>query len=299
MSRRVAGVLLAGVLGLTACAQQAARVERPAASPSAAAAAPAPAPTPAPDPPRQADQVARLASELVELQNAIAKLMMNARQHDDQLMYLQRRIAELESQARGRSPGGQAFAPSAPGPAPLPPPPIASVPVAPPPAPVAPPPTARPTAPPAPVAARRPLPPPTPPSVSPSNPPSTGGASAEALYQEGLSKYNAGDMDGAVVTLYEIVANFPNDPVRERAQFLVGEIFFDQKDYRGVIAEMESLIGAVPGGSRVPEALVKIGLAQRALGDETRARRAWDRVVKDFPSSPAAKQARTLLKSKG
>jgi tol-pal system protein YbgF len=135
--------------------------------------------------------------------------------------------------------------------------------------------------------------------VSPSNPPSSNGGSAEALYQEGLSKYNAGDLDGAVVTLYEVVANFPTDPMRERAQFLVGEIFYSQKDYRGVIAELESLIAAVPGGTRVPEALVKIGLAQRALGDETRARRAWDRVVKEFPSSAAAKQARTLLKSKG
>jgi TolA-binding protein len=304
MRYRVAVAVLAGVLGLAGCAQQAARVEPPA---SATAPAPPTPPAAVPEPPKQADQLARIASELVELQNAIAKLMMSARQHDDQLMYLQRRIGELESQARGRAGGPQAFAPSNPGPAPLPPPPVAAAPTAPmPPGPAAPasppvvaPPTARPVPPPAAVAAARRTSPPAPPPVSPSNPPSSDGASAEALYQEGLSKYNAGDMDGAVVTLYEVVANFPTDPMRERAQFLVGEIFYSQKDYRGVIAEMESLIAAVPGGSRVPEALVKIGLAQRALGDETRARRAWDRVVKEFPTSAAARQARSLLKSKG
>ena len=72
MSRRLALGLLAGLLGLAGGAQQAARVERPAAAPSASAAAPAPTPAP-PEPPKQADQLARIASELVELQNAIAK----------------------------------------------------------------------------------------------------------------------------------------------------------------------------------------------------------------------------------
>ena len=102
-----------------------------------------------------------------------------------------------------------------------------------------------------------------------------------------------------MVTLYEIVASYPGDPARERAQFLVGEIFLAQKDYRGAVAEFEGLVNAVPGSVRVPDALLKIGVAQRSLGDETRARRAWERLVKDHPSSAAARQARTLLKSKG
>jgi TolA-binding protein len=121
-------------------------------------------------------------------------------------------------------------------------------------------------------------------------------SAAETLYQAGLAKYKSGEVDAAVVTLYEVVVNFPTDPARERAQLLVGEIFFTQKDYRGAVAELESLIKAVPAGPRVPDALLLIGLAQRSLGDEARARRAWDRVVKEFPSSAAAGQARTLLK---
>jgi tol-pal system protein YbgF len=119
---------------------------------------------------------------------------------------------------------------------------------------------------------------------------------AEALYRAGLAKYQAGDLDGAVVMLYEVVANFAGDPARERAQFLVGDIFLTQKDYRGALAEFEGLVAAVPRGSRVPDALLKIGRAQRELGDENRARRAWERVVKDYPASAAAREARTLLK---
>jgi TolA-binding protein len=145
-------------------------------------------------------------------------------------------------------------------------------------------------APAAPSAAVRPAPPSAP-------RPAASASAADTLYQAGFEKYQAGDLDGAVVALYEVVVNFPGDPARERAQFLVGEIFFTQKDYRGAVGELESLILAVPGGSRVPDALLKIGMAQRALGEDARARRAWERLVKEHPNSGAARQARTLLKA--
>jgi TolA-binding protein len=91
--------------------------------------------------------------------------------------------------------------------------------------------------------------------------------------------------------------NYPGDPARERAQFLVGDIFLTQKDYRGAVAEFESLIAAVPSGTRVPDALLKLGSAQRGLGDEAKARRSWEKLVKDYPNSAAARSARTLLRA--
>jgi TolA-binding protein len=268
---------------LVACAGPS-QSKGPAPEPAPVAAPPAPAPPPAAEAPRQADQLARIASELTELQNAVAKLMMSARQHDDQLVYLQRRLVELENQARARGPAVP-LPPSAAMPSPLPP--VAAMP-----APL-PPPRAVAPAPSSPSAAPAPSPRPTPRTpVAPASP-------AEELYRAGLERYEAGDLDGAVVTLYEVVANFPTDPAREPAQFLVGEILLAQKDYRGAIAEFEGLIAAAPRGSRTADALLKIGLAQRSLGDEPRARRAWERLVKEYPSSGAARQARTLLKGRG
>jgi TolA-binding protein len=239
------------------------------------------APPAAPEPPRQADSLARISSELVELQNAVAKLMMSSRQHDDQLLYLQRRLTELENQARGRG-AAAPLPPSASMPSPLPPAPLGVGPM--PPAPNSP--SMTPANP-----SPAPRTPPSPALAPPTSP-------AEELYRAGLEKYQAGDLDGAVVTLYEVVANFPADPAREASQFLVGEIFIAQKDYRGAIAELEGLISAMPRGTRVPDALLKIGLAHRSLGEEVRARRAWERLVKDYPSSAPARQARTLLKGR-
>ena len=304
--------LLVGALALAACAAPA----RVAVPEPAVAAAPSPQ-APQPEPPRQADHLARIASELADLQNAVAKLMVGARQHDDQLLYLQRRLADMESQTRGRSNLPPGFAPSAGVSPPLPPPPVSSLPPTPPPtvvpptAPLPPPVATLPPpagAVPAPSSSRigasssSPVSPPVvasrPPSGAPRPIPGASvNGSADALYQSGLAKYQAGELDAAVVTLYEVVANYPGDPARERAQLLVGEIFLAQKDYRGAVAELDGLITAVPTSSRVPEALLKLGMAHRFLGEEAKARRAWERIVKEFPASGSARQARTLLKA--
>ena len=285
--RRWRGAIAAVVaVALTGCAVPARRGAIAETTVAAAPASPMPV-APIVEPPRQADQLARVASELADLQNAIAKLMIGARQHDDQLGYLTRRLADLENLARGRAQNNvPGFAPGPSMPTPLPPPPMAPAPFFAPPAP------SRSNAPAAPSAVVRALPAPAAAPMPSAGTPST----AEGLYQAGLAKYQAGDLDGAVVSFYEVVSSYPRDPARERAQFLIGEIFYTQKDYRGAVAELESLISAVPAGRRVADALLKIGMAQRSLGDEPRARRTWERLMKEHPASAAARQARTLLR---
>ncbi|MBI1961744.1 MAG: hypothetical protein HYS37_00060, partial [Candidatus Rokubacteria bacterium] len=117
----VAALILAGSLILAGCGEtlrpRAVTVEQ--SRPPAEAERPA-VPAPA-EPPRVAEQLARIADELSELQNAVAKLMAASRQQEDQLTHFQRRLSDVEAQNRGRAPavpGG--FAPSSPAPAPVP-----------------------------------------------------------------------------------------------------------------------------------------------------------------------------------
>ena len=241
------------------------------AAPAAPAGPPAPtgpaAPTaPAtPEPPKLAEQLTRVASELSELQNAVAKLLVASRQQEDQLLFLQRRVGELEAQNKSRAPSvPSGFAPPAPMPAP--PPPSGFVP-----------PSLTPT--------------PTVPQLR-----SATTTPAEDLYRMGVEKLRAKELDAAVLVLYDLIGAYPDHPLRESAQFLVADILFQQKDYRGALADFEALIGAVPGGAKVPDALLKIGLCQRGLGDGALAKQTWERLVRDYPGSVAARQARVLLR---
>jgi len=246
--------LVVVALALTGCggvAKPSASVETPARSGVDAA----------DQPPRTAEQtrlneqVSRVAGELSELQNAVAKLIVASRQQEDQLAFLRRRLEALESQS------GSRLQPSAPsGFAPSPPP----------------------------------------------SPAASSGATllasatttpAAELYRAGTAQLKAKNFDAATLSFYDLIVTYPSDPLRESAQFLVADIYFTQKDYRGALAEFEALIDAVPRGERVSDALLKIGQCQKSLGDVSRARRTWERIVKDYPASVAARQARVLLRN--
>ena len=219
------------------------------------------------------EHVSRIAGELSELQNAVAKLIASSRQQEDQLTFLRRRVEELESLNRGRLPAAPSgFAPSAP---------IGAAPHAPggvgPPAPGG-------------VAPPAPSPGPTPLASATTTP-------AAELYRAGTENLQAKNFDAAVLSFYDLIVTYPNHPLREGAQFLVADIFYQQKDFRSALAEFEALIATVPRGERVPDALLKIGQCQKSLGDGARAKRTWERVVKDHPASLAARQARVLLRN--
>ncbi len=215
---------------------------------------PDPAPTkpaPSPDQLRLEQQVTRIAGEMSELENALAKVIATSRQHEGQLQSLDRRVGEVAARSRdgvGSAPVG--FAPPAAGP--------------------------------------------TPPAGSSSTTITT---PANDLYGEGLAKFREGAVDAAVLKFYELIATYPTHPLREAAQVQVADIFLSQKDFRGALAELESLIAALPRGAKTPDTLLKIGRCQRGLGQEREARKVWERLIKEYPNSAAARQAHVLLRS--
>jgi tol-pal system protein YbgF len=249
VSPRLGAIILA--LGLAGCAEVG---KQPSTVDGPRPATPANQPSAGADAGRLNEQVARIAGELAELQNAVAKLIAASRQQDDQLTYLRRRVEELESASRGRpSSAPSGFAPA---------PPAAA--------------------------------------TAPTLPPLLGSATttpAADLYRRGVEQLRANATDAAILTFYDLIATYPESPLRESAQYLVADAFYRQKDFRGALAEFEALVAAVPRGEKVPDALLKIGLCQKDLGDSTRARRTWERVVREHPASAAARQARALLRN--
>jgi TolA-binding protein len=121
--------------------------------------------------------------------------------------------------------------------------------------------------------------------------------SARELYQDGMAKHRAGEAAPAVLIFYDLIARYPTDPLRENAQFQVGEIFFREREFREALREFEDLLAAVPSGARTADVLLKIGLCYRSLKDEAGARQAWERLTREYPASAAGRQARVLLRS--
>jgi tol-pal system protein YbgF len=98
-----------------------------------------------------------------------------------------------------------------------------------------------------------------------------------------------------VLDLLDFLGRYPKHPLAPAAQYWIGEAYFLQRDYRQAIVEFEKVLEHGTTNSKVPDALLRAGMAWRRLRDPERASQAWQRVVHEFPRSEAAQRARTLL----
>lgn len=220
--------------------------------------------------------LARTAAEGRALPPMIAQVAAVLKERSDQMAGLRARVEAIEADARA------AKAP--------PPAPVAPAPVAPPPAPVAKPPAAVARVVPPPV-----QPPPAPRGERPREVPART-ESPEQAYAAALATFRAREHGQAVLDFLDFIAKHPRHPLAANAQYWIGEAYYVQRDYRQALAEFQKVPEVAPGAAKAADALLKIGLCQRNLRDEARARQTWQRVVRDFPQSEAAIKARGFLK---
>ena len=92
-----------------------------------------------------------------------------------------------------------------------------------------------------------------------------------------------------------MIARYPTHDYADNAQYWLGEAFYDQHDYPRAVSEFRATVSAYPLGNKVPDALLKIGLAYAALGEPAKARAALEQVLRQFPKTSPAAIAATRL----
>jgi tol-pal system protein YbgF len=220
----------------------------------------------------QAQEITRLAGDVKALDAQQAFLVAEIKNLSDQIAKLKSSLSEAEGEMRSLRatpvpPESRPAPPFVPPPAPAPAP-------APIPAP----------------ASRAPAPAATVPAAPPSR-----NAEADRMFAAALAKLRAGDDGQAALEFTEFVTEFPGHPQAAAAQNYIGEAYYRQRDYRQAMGEFQKTVDGYTQAAQVSEALLKIGLCQRSLGDPARAKASWEQVVKQFPKSDAARQARSLL----
>jgi len=120
-------------------------------------------------------------------------------------------------------------------------------------------------------------------------------AEADRMFAAALAKLRTGDEGQAALEFTEFVAQYPTHPQAAVAQNHIGEAYYRQRDYKQAMVEYQKTVDGYTQAAQVAEALLKIGLCQRALGDGVHAKSTWEQLVKQFPKSDAARQAPTPL----
>ena len=107
--------------------------------------------------------------------------------------------------------------------------------------------------------------------------------------------YLNGKYDLAVGGFQQIVDSGVHISGRPNAYYMLGEYYYQQKDYVRAIQSFEYLSTEYPGNEKVPAALFKSGLAAGETGDLAKSKKNLKRVIEEFPTSDEAKLAKNKL----
>jgi tol-pal system protein YbgF len=127
-------------------------------------------------------------------------------------------------------------------------------------------------------------------------PPGRGGIPSEIdLYNAALNDYQAGRFDLALNGFREYLRLYPDGASPDNAQFWIGKIYLDQKQYEAAARELERLMASYPETDKAAQATFYLGNAYRALGNEERARTYYRQVIERYPTSQESQLARREL----
>jgi len=113
-----------------------------------------------------------------------------------------------------------------------------------------------------------------------------------------MESWKKGEMGQAVLDFEELVQSYPGDPLEAPSHFWIGEAYFAARDFERASASYQKVVALAPTGKEAPQALLRLGLAYRAQKREPDARRAWNQLVREFPNSEPADEARRALRGR-
>ncbi len=125
------------------------------------------------------------------------------------------------------------------------------------------------------------------------------GISSDTLYQNALRDFTTGKYDLARQEFGDYVKQFPNTDLASNAQFYLGEISYQQGEYKDAIAQYNVVLTNYPQSYKQGASLLKKGLAEVEMGSKATGIRDLREVVRRFPGTDDARRAQAKLKELG
>jgi tol-pal system protein YbgF len=125
------------------------------------------------------------------------------------------------------------------------------------------------------------------------------GPASDTLYQNALRDFTTGKYDMAQGEFGDYVKNYPNTDLASNAQFYIGEISYQQGDYKDAITQYNLVLNNYPQSYKLSASLLKKGMAELELGMKATGIRDLKEVVRRFPGSDESRRASAKLKELG
>ena len=138
-----------------------------------------------------------------------------------------------------------------------------------------------------------------PPGSAPSAPAAAAASADPAaetrLYEAAQSQRRTGNYQGAIVAFQNFIKQYPKGTFAPRAQYWIGDSYFNLRDYRLAIASQQALIKTYPDSPTVPDALLNIASSQIEMGEANAGRKTLEELMAKYPISDASDKARRRL----
>jgi tol-pal system protein YbgF len=128
------------------------------------------------------------------------------------------------------------------------------------------------------------------PAVSP------GDQAAEArTYESAQAQRRIGNYQGTIVAFQNFIKQYPKSNLAPRAQYWIGDSYFNLRDFKLAIASQQTLIKTYPESPTVPDAMLNVASSQIEMGESNAGKKSLEELVKQFPISDAADKAKRRL----
>ena len=136
-------------------------------------------------------------------------------------------------------------------------------------------------------------------SLTPSAPAANQAPPLQETFQSGLRDYNAAKYQLASAEFQDILHYYPLDELAGTAQFYLGEIAYQQKNYADAVIAYNAVLEGFSGNPKAPAAQLHKGLALLAQNKREAGIHELRLLIQRYPRTPEAATARTKLNGMG
>jgi tol-pal system protein YbgF len=120
-------------------------------------------------------------------------------------------------------------------------------------------------------------------------------------YREAYAAWRTDDPGTCIDRFRSFLQTYPSSPYADDAAYWMADCYFKQGDFKTAVLRFDDVVNRYPSGNKAPDALYRQGEALMRMGPGygSAAGKAFERVLKEYPDSERAKEAKRQLQLLG